>query len=109
MAQKFESPETAKKPSTLAKSLSVFIHIKSKIIFTVEIILLAHIFKNDKVSNSSSRALLYAGGVICISLSTTIEVILNLVYNIRVRLLNEIPWCSQRTFTPAMKSLFKVA
>jgi hypothetical protein len=47
LISKFESPEKAKDSNPISKILSFVFQFKSKVLFTLEIILLAHIFKND--------------------------------------------------------------
>lgn len=48
------------------------------------------------------------GTVICLILTALIEFVMNFILNIRVRLVNEIPWCAQKSVIPLLKSLFKL-
>lgn len=74
----------------------------------MEFILLSEIFKNNKFSNNTARILMLVGTVICLVLTSLIEFVMNFILNIRVRLVNEIPWCSQKSVIPLLKSLFKL-
>ena len=49
-----------------------------------------------------------AGAIISLVLSALIEFVMIFILNIRVRLINEIPWCAQKSIIPILKSLFKL-
>lgn len=70
--------------------------------------MLTEIFKNSNFSNSTTKILMLAGTIISLVLSVLIEFIMNFILNIRVRLVNEIPWCAQKSIIPLLKSLFKL-
>lgn len=108
-ASQFESPEKAKKSNSMSKILSVVFQVKSKVIYTIEVLLLAHIFQSKGTSSNTVKILLFAGSILCLALSFFIEFVLNLILNIRVRLIDEIPWCSQKSIFPAILSFFKLA
>lgn len=70
--------------------------------------MLTEIFKNTKISNNTAWILMLVGTIVSLVLSALIEFIMNFILNIRVRLVNEIPWCAQKSIIPLLKSLFKL-
>ena len=70
---------------------------------------MTRMFLNTTFKNSTEKILIFAGSILCLLLSSSIEFVLNYVVNIRVRLINEIPWCSQKSILPIIRSLFKLA
>ncbi len=108
LASHFSSPEKAKESNICSKLLSAIVQINSKVLFTIEFILLTEIFKNSNFSNNTAKILMLVGTIISLVLSVLIEFIMNFILNIRVRLVNEIPWCAQKSIIPLLKSLFKL-
>ena len=51
LAYHFDSPEKAKNSNLTSKIVSVTIQIRSKLIYTIEVILLAQVFKNTSFSS----------------------------------------------------------
>lgn len=51
----------------------------------------------------------YVGAIICFVLSGFIEFILSFIVNVRLRMIEDVPWCSQKTLFPGMKSAFKLS
>ena len=94
LASNFNSPEKAKESNLCSKLLSAVVQINSKVIFTIEFILLTEIFRNNHFSNNTTRILMLAGTVVSLVLSALIEFVMNFILNIRMRLINEIPWCA---------------
>lgn len=111
MASKFESPEKAKRSIVKAKVLSVLIQVKSKAIYTIEVIVMAHVFKNgsEDITQNTAKILVFVGAVLCLVISSLLEFVLSFILNIRVRLIDEIPWCSQKSVFPFIMSLLKLA
>lgn len=73
--------------------MSVFLHLKAKLTFTLEIIFLAQIFKNT-FPNKTQHVFMYAGAVLCLITASVLKLSLAFLLNIRVRLIEEIPWCA---------------
>lgn len=109
LASKFESPESAKKQDTKSKILSVLMQLHSKVLYTLEVILLAHIFINDTFESTTAKIIMFIGAIISLILSSVLEFGLCYVYSVRVRLIDEIPWCAQKSVFPFIKSFFKLA
>jgi len=107
LASKFESPEKAKQSNFAAKILSFVINVKAKLTFTIEIILLAQVFRNTYTSKTT-MILMYAASIICLITETLIKVSMAFLLNIRLRLIEEVPWCAHKSATPLVNTSFKI-
>lgn len=108
-ASQFESPELAKRPNLHCKVISLLVKFKCRVVYTIEIILLAHIFKSNDSAGDSRLIIAYFGAVVCFLISGFIEFFLSIILNVRLRLIEDVPWCSQKTIFPGMKSIFKTS
>ena len=107
LATRFESPERAKQSNLVSKILSIVLQIKAKLTFTIEIVLLSQIFTNT-FSNGTTRILMYSGTVICLITASFIKFSMDFLLNIRVRLIDEVPWCAHKNATPLVNTTFKI-
>ena len=77
------------------------------VIFTPEVVILTQVYRGS--TEDTAGILLFVGTTASLTLSALIEFIVTYVLNIRVRLIDEIPWCSQKSFFPLILSFFKLA
>lgn len=106
-AASFESPEVAKKQNGRSQLLSFGIQFKSMVIFVPEVVILTQVYRGSP--EDTGGILLFVGSTACLAISCLIEFIVTYLLNIRVRLIEEIPWCSQKSFFPLILSFFKLA
>jgi hypothetical protein len=52
----------------MAKITSIMVKCKSRVIFTVEALILVHVFKNDNFSSNGSRIVLYGAAILTLLL-----------------------------------------
>lgn len=51
---------------------------------------------------------MYVGATLCLISSSAIKLIMAFLMNIRVRLIEEIPWCAHQSATPFVNTAFKL-